>query len=144
VRSAGMGSSSRCFPPQAQSACKQSFLPVRSDALWPGIATPRTLSTPTSVKSAISAELLITWARSLSTTYFGPSFWLPSNLPTTVPLAYCVRPDPRRPGRRQGPHLCAHPNRLGQPISAHQGATLGSTSPRRHPARYAANIAGQT
>ena len=36
----------------------QTVLPVRSDASWPRMATPRTLLTPTSAKSAISAELL--------------------------------------------------------------------------------------
>jgi hypothetical protein len=35
----------------------------------------------------ISAELLSTWARSPSTTYFGPSLWLPSNPPTTASFA---------------------------------------------------------
>ena len=55
------------------------------------MTTPRTLSTTTSVKSAISAEVSTTWchtwARSPSTTYFGPSFWLPSNSPTTASFA---------------------------------------------------------
>ena len=77
-----------------------------------------------------------------STTSFGQSFWLISSPLTTTPLSR-VRPDPRRPRRRQGPTFCTHPNHWCSPIPAPQGAPPGHTSPRRNIARHAAHIAGQ-